>query len=246
MKYFLTEPWYKLRSIFTSKIDVLEILQKIESDGIFICRNYLDASKCDYLINTFNKNLNHKNIWRDELNSDTRMYGVERLDKSFDDIFDVAILNKTYNSYISNVMNSIILCNHVVPVGKNKGSGGGWHRDSINRRQLKFILYLTDSSEKTGCFQYIRKSHFLSEKYKINKKLGLKTDEYRYEDEQIDLLLKERATDLISVEGKKGDLIIADTSGIHRGKPIEKEERYAVTKYMWDTSIPNHIKDLLV
>lgn len=245
MKYFLTEPWYKLRSFFISKRNVTKIYNKINNDGFFVYENFLSEEKCEELIKSFKNNLDKENIWRDDLYSDTRMYGIERLDKSFMEIYENDILNEVYESYIANKMNSMVLCNHIIPVKENKGSGGGWHRDSINRRQLKFIIYLTDSTVKTGCFQYIKGSHALLEKYNMNMKMKLKSDSYRYSKDEVEVLLNE-GYDISNLEGKKGDLIIVDTSGIHRGKPIEVGERYAVTKYMWDTNIPSHIQKLLI
>ena len=42
------------------------------------------------------------------------------------------------------------------------------------------------------------------------------------------------------------DLLIVDTSGIHRGHPISKGERFATTKYMWETHVPSSVSELLI
>ena len=40
--------------------------------------------------------------------------------------------------------------------------------------------------------------------------------------------------EFVDVTGKAGDLIIVDTSGIHKGSPIHKGSRIALTQYLWD------------
>ena len=47
---------------------------------------------------------------------------------------------------------------------------------------------------------------------------------------------------------KKGTCIIFDSSGLHRGTPLRETGgvRYAITKYMYDSKIPNHVEELIL
>ena len=245
MKYFLSEPWYVLNEFLSNSIGVEEDIKGLKSNGFILKRNFISNELCLKLIKSFKKHKNHTGVWRDPENSDTRIFGVENLEPSFGEVFVDNVLNKIYSYYIGKKQNSLILCNHLLPKKGNLGSGGGWHRDSMNRRQLKFIIYLTDTNEESGCFQYIAKSHRVIQKFKLNLSLGKPLSEFRYSEKEISNLEKV-GLKKINLTGKMGDLIIVDTSGIHRGRPIIKGERFAITKYMWDSKIPSSNKSLIV
>ena len=132
------------------------------------------------------------------------------------------------------------MANRVRYEDNNLGSGGGWHRDSLNRRQLKFMIYLNDVSSENGPFEYLLKTHSASNKFLTNKFL---TKKVRYSNSEIEEFQKENPSK--TFYAKKGTCIVFDSSGLHRGTPIKKGERYAITKYMYDSSIPKHMNDLI-
>lgn len=245
MKYFISEPWFQLRETLISKKNISSELKAIHKNGFIVVKDFINKEKCDFLIKKFEENLSNKKVWKDDVNSDTRIYGIENIEKEFDTIFHREELNSIFRSFISSSMKSIILCNHIVPRKDNKGSGGGWHRDSIHRRQLKFILYLSDAKVENGCFQYMSGSHKVWKKFTMNKYLNKSYGAYRYSENEIEKLVK-NGYSVKNIEGQAGDLIIVDTSGIHRGHPITSGERYAVTKYMWERRIPESIRKILV
>jgi hypothetical protein len=161
-------------------------------------------------------------------------------------VFARPVLEGLYKKYVDrNQLNSFIMANRVTPKPGNLGSGGGWHRDSINRRQLKFIVYLSDVGSVNGNFQYMPKSHRVWDKLGQNRFLKKGLSEYRYSQENIDTLVK-NGNRVDELTGSQGTLIVADTSGIHRGKPIVEGVRYAMTNYMFDHKIPAHIENLLL
>lgn len=245
MKYFISEPWFAFRELFTNKNEIKNELKELHNNGFLIIKNFLSKEKCNSLITDFKKNLSNEKVWRDDVKSDTRIFGIEKKAPDFDEIFNTYKLKKIYNSYVSSTQKSIILCNHIIPKKENLGSGGGWHRDSMHRRQLKYIVYLNDAKIENGCFQYLPSSHKIIEKLKINLILSKPLGNYRYSQEDIDKLSKS-GYKISSLEGNAGDLIIVDTSGIHRGHPISKGERFATTKYMWERKVPSSISELLI
>ena len=69
----------------------------------------------------------------------------------------------------------------------------------------------------------------------------------RFNEEEVRKMEEYSNENIQTLTGKAGTLILVDTRGIHRGKPIEEGERYALTNYNWITSkIPTHIKKLTV
>jgi hypothetical protein len=247
MKYLLSELIYKLKEQST------QIDKKHQSDyndlknyGFLVKENFLSKTLCEELVLKFD-NLYDQNIysWIDEEGSDVRLFGIEAIDEKFQ-VFNHELLDNIYRKYIGKLENSFVMANRVKFQMNNVGSGGGWHRDSMNRRQLKFILYLTDVTDGGGCFQYIKSSHNISQKLQFNLLLKKNFGNPRYSDEEIQFLVKKEKLEISSLEGRKGTLIIADTGGIHRGKPIENGCRYALTNYMFDSVIPKEIEELLL
>ena len=96
-----------------------------------------------------------------------------------------------------------------------------WHTDNKIAKKagdkfseipgIIFIVYLDDVED--GEFQYVKGSHKISnvEAYNV------------YSNKQI---LDEFKNDVISFKGKKGDLIIYNTYGIHRAKPVLRNKNF--------------------
>jgi ectoine hydroxylase-related dioxygenase (phytanoyl-CoA dioxygenase family) len=119
----------------------------------------------------------------------------------------------------------------------NKGSGQGWHRDSY-AKQVKSIVYLNDVASDGGPFEYLRGSHRLRNILAHSQILANIGDGgyngVRYSDDEIERLKSITGAESETFPGKKGDLLIADTRGIHRGVPIARGNRVALTNYFID------------
>lgn len=84
---------------------------------------------------------------------------------------------------------------------------------------VKIFYYLNDVDEEGGPFEYILGTH-------KNKKPGW-TRKYRWDDKEIyDTYGKENS---YLATAKYGDIIIADTTGFHRGLKVKKRERTMLT-----------------
>lgn len=247
MKYLLSEIKYKTNEFFTA-IDQKDkkTYNQLKTDGYVVIPDFIDPDRCQELISALEGKVSLDKAWKDDEGSDSRIFGIDRVDSSFYELFETPSLTSIYKKYIDRFSyHHFVMANKVCFKNDNVGSGGGWHRDVINRRQLKFILYLNDVDEKNGCFQYIKYSHIIPEKWKINRLLGKGQSDVRYTEEEAELLLK-KGYQCIDLTGKAGTLIIVDTSGIHRGSPLKKGLRYAATNYMSDTKFGESMTKLLV
>ena len=247
MKYLLSEIKYRVNEFFTP-IEQKEkkTYDQLKTDGFVVIPNFIDNIKCHELIKAFESKLNVDKTWKDVEGSDSRIFGIDRVDSSFVDLFENASLKSIYKKYIDRFNRfHFVMANKVCFKNDNIGSGGGWHRDVINRRQLKFIMYLNDVDENNGCFQYIKYSHTIPEKWKVNRLISRGQNEVRYTEEEIDSIIN-KGYQCIDLTGKAGTLIIADTSGIHRGSPLKVGKRYAATKYMSEIKFGENITALLV
>jgi len=222
--------WYTFRDLFYS------VNKELKRNGYYIVENILTPKECKNLLHEIEKDLSNGSInWQDTEGSDRRIYGWTSNVLAHVNI----TVKEDFQSYIgsSNSFTSFIMANEVVFKEGNKGSGGGWHRDSLNRRQLKLMIYLTSVDNQNGPFEYISRSHTFWNKFvrgvlfKENRRIS-------------ELRIKEKRK-IKTFEGKAGMGIIFDSSGIHRGRPIAKENRVAVTYYTFATDIPSHIKQLM-
>lgn len=110
-------------------------------------------------------------------------------------------------------------------------SGGGWHVDKRNK-QFKSILYLSDVTIKSGYFSIIPQS---------SNKLDLLQSIPKFEGDSsmtrfsLDELTKKNLIETrVDILGEAGDLILVDTSNIHRGEEILEGKRYSLTNYYYN------------
>ena len=242
MKYFLGEIKYYMNFLFSDYNKLLHV-KEIRRNGITVIPNFLTEEECKFHIDKINNCVKTKKIsWNDIDNSDVRIFGYENLVKEASNLF--ITIDFVYKNYISIIKrNSFLMANRVCFKKNNKGSGGGWHRDSLNRRQLKYMIYLNDVNDKNGAFEYVPKTHTAKNKFITNHFLTKKT---RYTDSEMENYKQKFPSKLYAA--KKGTCVIFDSSGLHRGTPLTEEGgvRYAITKYMYDSKIPKHIQKLIL
>lgn len=94
-----------------------------------------------------------------------------------------------------------------------------WHFDMDRVKWLKFFVYLTDVNTDSGPHCFIERTHRSGQ---IPKKL-LNRGYARIQDEEAaECFQPERFREFIA---KKGTMIIEDTRGLHKGKPVLKGHR---------------------
>ncbi len=94
-----------------------------------------------------------------------------------------------------------------------------FHQDKEFIKFVKIFIYLTDVDEKNGPHEYISGSHKdysnnTPENYKMSDRLS---DEY--------LKTKYSAERFNSFTGEAGTIIITDSNGFHKGKPLLEGQR---------------------
>lgn len=236
MKFLISEIIHNIKS----KNAYLDFYSSFNKNGYYVIENSLsedDLKKNIELIDDLIKTGSYS--WKDSEDSDFRIFGYENFSKQIDSKlsdFD----NLFYKHIGVSDMKYTLMANRVKAKPNNKGSGGGWHRDSLNRRQLKIMIYLNDVTSKNGPFIYLKGSHKLLNKFQTN----WDNQNPRYIEKKIDNLIK-NGYQKIEFTKKKGTIIIFDSSGIHRGKIIESGTRYAVTKYMFSNKIPPSISKMI-
>lgn len=94
-----------------------------------------------------------------------------------------------------------------------------FHMDPNGPRFLKMFIYMNDVDMDRGPFTYVKGSH-----KKVHPDLSVKSELTMEQ-----LLHYYCEQDIVYATGKVGDLVIADTSGFHRGTKVRKGERFMLT-----------------
>lgn len=161
----------------------------------------------------------HPRIWRDPLQSDTRILGFEHEIGDLLPFFQIERWIRAIDRYLGLKTKSwFLMANRVIPKKNNLGSGGGPHRDSPFSHQVKCIWYLSDVTAETGPFCYVPGTNNQLLKFRDRYPLG----KMRFSDVR---------DNMVEVHANAGTMLICDTKCIHGGKPIQDGVRYAVTLY---------------
>lgn len=114
----------------------------------------------------------------------------------------------------------------------NLGSGSGWHRDSPFAHQFKTLMYLTDVTSDNGPFEYIKGSHTYKSCKAVSKHLRKRLSDKRFTEDEVNEIVNSSVVPPVTeCIAEAGSLVVVDTRGIHRGKPMVAGERKAITRY---------------
>ena len=227
----------------------LEILKAISRNGYAVIPNYYSREYCESICKEMDElYLRYKDeVWSDTENSDHRIYGANLISSKIKKFYEDNRINNILQAHEKRQYGiGFTLGGKLEYKNNNLGSGGGWHRDSSVFKQTKAIMYLTDVENNNGPFQYIPKSHLRKSIYFSALKTKNNLTKRRYSEEDVKNLTS-KENEIKTFTGNAGTLILVDTRGIHRGKPIEDGLRYSLTNYNWVSSIiPEHIKKVMV
>lgn len=200
--------------------------RELKEKTAVVVADVLPKEACQEMVARIDKmadDMLHPRVWRDDVGSDTRIFGFEQEIPEFIKHFEIQRRIDAVDAYTGRKTKSwFLMANRVLPKENNLGSGGGLHRDSPFSHQVKCIWYLSDVTRENGPFQYIPHTHFNTLKTRKDYPLGKsRFDRVHHE--------------LVEVTAEAGSLLICDTKCIHGGKPIETGARYAVTLYTLPT-----------
>ena len=148
-EYFTEVEMHKIRSLMDSRLAEVtdaqweDILVKVKEPG-----NRFGIAQPD-----------GARLWSDKNRSDQRICGLELISPEAKDFATDELLLNISKAYLDREVSlAFCMANRTNFVESNLGSGGGWHRDMNYKRGFKALVYLVDTDETNGCFQYLPKS----------------------------------------------------------------------------------------
>lgn len=211
-----------------------EVLANLRRDGYHVLRGYYDRDRCAAIRQVIDETVarHPDKLDLDPQGSDHRIWGSEKISEHIHAFFADPVLHAFAEAYLRTpVENITTLAAKLVAVPGNEGSGKGCHRDSMYEKQFKAFLYVSDVGDDNGPFQYFVGTH---RKRSVLETLGLPhtgANLKRFEGPAFDDWCAARRASIRNVKGQAGDVILADTRGIHTGIPITQGVRYALTNY---------------
>jgi len=158
---------------------------------------------------------------------------------------DISVFEKMANDVVSRFLGRSVEAYTVLaysnkPLPSNsRAELGRWHIDSL-RRQMKVFMFLTDTTEASGPFEWVVGSH--SVQFKVRALLGGHywsfwpihrggTRKYsKLPDGWVEEELRNRH-EIRPLLCGAGDVFLVDTSSVHRARPCREGARYALTAY---------------
>ena len=238
-RYKIIHFFYKEKSILNNNDQDYNSLKQLENDGYVIIKNFFEKEFVENIKLEFEKNYkenfenffyikhpNRKNI-NDKININNISENTNYVSLR-DPLEYIPLIVKFLNERLYNLIQSYFKCKiGLTSINLRKSFVNNlqdaetniYHKDENSFNLLKVFIYLNDVDKNAGPFMFVKKTH---------KKTNLESfKNYRINDKVINS--KFSSDDIISLTGKIGDVIIANTRGFHKGKKVINKERNMLT-----------------
>jgi len=225
---------------------LIELVKELQKNGFVVIKDFFDKDKVESMCKYFYEELETKEkdffayldrnkVALDKLKEQNinykkkvnyAIYGSEKEeDSSY--FFNIIAKFKIFDTYNTKFLQSLLTMylnyfpkltsgNLRISFSNSEPASDTqlFHRDASGYKFLKCFVYLHDVDKEHGPLTYIKSSHKDLLKFKDDLKL-------RYDDNEIIERYSEKSVTYLTA--KKTDLIIADTSGFHKGSKNIKE-----------------------
>lgn len=219
-----------------NRSDAVELLRTLARDGVVAVAEYWTADKCAAARAEIDRLLFEypEVVQKFSGGADKRMFGVETKSELLAEFHSDPFLHGV-GEHLGGfrLYNFATLGARIDATSENNGSGDGWHRDA-HGYQYKAILYLSDVGEDNGPFEYLVGSHTRWRAAMEASIGGLPpAPNTRYEPAPVERMVRKLGIRVAQFRGKAGTLLLVNTSGIHRGRPLRAGSRHALTNYCY-------------
>lgn len=216
-----------------------ELYRVVAAHGIAVVPDYWTAERCAAARDAIDAFLaaRPERVWTDATGADRRVYGLERVDPIARAFHEDPLLAEVARAvWRAPCVNGFVSAGRVDAVANNRGSGGqSWHRDGTTQR-FKAILYLSDVGEADGPFEYVRGTVRIGDRLTRIVRDGATARQRAFDDAGVARMEVGAPGSVVTACGPAGTLVVADTFGVHRGRPLRSGPRYALTNYYFDAA----------
>lgn len=239
LRYMLIYFFKKEKKILKNTDEDYRYLIKLGEDGYVKINNFFDPEfinlvklnfdecyKNNFDNFFFNKNISSKNFQdKIDVNNVSQITNYVSLKNPILSLPQITLfLNKRLYNLIQSYFKSQIGLTSInlrksFVNNLNDADTNFYHKDENSWNLLKVFIYLNDVGNNSGPFVYVKKTH---------KDLSLNIlKNYRISDDVINNNFSQDK--IVNLTGKVGDIIIANTRGLHKGKKVISDERNMLT-----------------
>ena len=197
------------------KLEYEKIISQVRNEGVFFCKKAIKEKFISVFLDEIEENkFSINRNWTSGVYTENQYY-VKHLLGCSEQFYNLISHNRIQN-FCENFFDKEYRLKAFRYYETFSNHKMAWHTDNkISKKKgsdiykeipgIIFIIYLSDVHD--GEFQFIKQSHKIS-------------DQEAYNDYSDDFIINKFKDDILSFKGEKGDLIIYDTYGIHRAKPV--------------------------
>ena len=221
------------------KIKLGNFKKELKEHGYLIFRQAYSLDYCNSIIQFIDQYKKTDNIEINYAGTELRIWNLQNENQLLSQFFDDS------NKIISSIFGKSILGEKLLAI-RNKSLSPDdylsrnrrWHIDSFSTL-YKIFLFLTDTTESSGPFEFIPNTHkklfklkMLSQGYYFKfSQLGKSARLYQNLNDDVIERIKIKGYHPKSILCNAGTLLVVNTSSIHRARPCNQHHRYALTTY---------------
>ena len=204
-----------------------QVADFVNANGYAKIEGFINKQRLDTVVDSFEKIKQRGELQYNDFYTEQVSHPLLTCDGVFDLAFDDELVKIATNFFdCTPVINNVQLRKSkatMLPESQIPGNGQTtlFHCDKDSPRFLKFFFYLTNVEADNGPFTYVHQSH-------IQKFDGWKT-KYRWTEQEIERIYGPDR--IVRITGNKGDLVMGNTNGFHKGTKIKNGERMLLTIY---------------
>jgi len=226
---------------FLTLENILGARRALTANGFFTIQDAFPASVCREFIDIIDAHVPDQRTDVNYSGTELRIWDAQKRHSLLNEFYDQCnVFTAAMTKMDAEAITLLAIRNRALEESDRKSRLGRWHLDSF-RRQLKVFLFLTDTTEESGPFEFVPGTHVAQFKLQMLARglyirpadlLSRKGERaYQRIDESVVEGLSKSGFASVPFLCKAGTALVIDTSAIHRARPCTAGARYALTTY---------------